>query len=614
MEPFAADASGERRRSLESQPTEALAAWIVDVALLWGVAATAGYHLVLLARWPARTWFPLVGVLALGAGFVFRGLRRPTTARTRSWRPNGATLLLLALGLALGGLNLVTLRPDADDFSYLHRALHALQHLASPFAREHTAHDVDGLPPISTVHLLTSVEVTTALVAQALGVPALWALQNGLGFAALFLLAPAGFLVLRFFGCTTRSALLALVAWVAFLAVSGDTHNDWGNFTLVRAWQGKCILVLLHVPLALLFGLRFLSAGRGADLWRLHALAYSGLGLSGTALFLVPFLLGLVTAAVLVLGRARARHLRRAAGLATLLVYPALVALAIALGVLPRVIDDSAWTADTRSAGEVLQQVVSLRDLPLVLVVALVLAHALRPRALARTLVLAMLLGSALLVVPWSGTQLMRLVTPAAYWRLAHALPLPLLVGLALAGLVGAWGRSRTATERGLVWLGGAGLVAGIAWAHEESALAPRVFTGLHSAKLARVPAEVARALHSLVPPGGLVLAPEPIVVALGLLRPDVRFVSTRPVETLHVFTNADQRREGEFRITAQRRLEANDAPDPGGVPVGMRWPALSTVVTRGARGPEALGEDPASGGWHETSVRNFHLWTRARR
>ena len=80
-------------------------------------------------------------------------------------------------------------------------------------------------------------------------------------------------------------------------------------------------------------------------------------------------------------------------------------------------------------------------------------------------------------------------------------------LGLALAGLVGAWGRSRTATERGLVWLGGAGLVAGIAWAHEDSALAPRVFTGLHSAKLARIPAEVARALHPLVPPGGLVLA-----------------------------------------------------------------------------------------------------------
>jgi hypothetical protein len=57
-------------------------------------------------------------------------------------------------------------------------------------------------------------------------------------------------------------------------------------------WQGKCIVWILFLPLALSLSYRFLRLGSCSDLVWLGLLAVAGVGLSNTALYLVPAVIG----------------------------------------------------------------------------------------------------------------------------------------------------------------------------------------------------------------------------------------------------------------------------------------------------------------------------------
>jgi len=94
--------------------------------------------------------------------------------------------------------------------------------------------------------------------------------------------------------------------------MSGNTHRDWGNFTIMRSWQGKVILMALIVPLVLLYFLRFHLYGRRADLVRMNVATCCGIVLSGTGLFLIPFVIGVSAAAVWLLKKCSFLSLRRA--------------------------------------------------------------------------------------------------------------------------------------------------------------------------------------------------------------------------------------------------------------------------------------------------------------
>src|SRR5207247_10804861 len=67
--------------------------------------------------------------------------------------------------------------------------------------------------------------------------------------------------------------------WVGFATVSG------------YMWQGKPIVLILFLPIALALSYRFLNRGSASDLVWLTLLGIAGVGLSNIALYAIPVLI-----------------------------------------------------------------------------------------------------------------------------------------------------------------------------------------------------------------------------------------------------------------------------------------------------------------------------------
>ena len=517
----------------------------IDFVLVLGSAATLAYYLVLFTRLPAWTWYPAcLGFLIL-VGWIFRA---------RVWKPEermgtkpgaaGPTLVLAALCLAAAAVNLFTLRPDADDFSFFHRALYAAQHLDQSISLHHTAHDLRDLPALSPAHLLTSVEFCAVLLARLVHLPPMPLVHLGLGSLALFILPLAYYLLMRELGRRVWPALAGTAGTLIFLAMSGSSHQDWGNFTIVRAWQGKCMLVAFGLPLLWAFTLRFMREGRRADLLRLQALMVLSLGLTGSAFFMAPYTIGLMAGAVCLHERLGGACLRKLARLGELLAVPAILSLATFSPFFDKITNFDVWNPPGWTSFTLMAKV--LTDPPMIACyVALggLLAYIHWRDARVRPFLLFALVAALVPLVPVLSDVIMKITMVAAYWRLAYTIPLPAMFGLALAWLFD----KKAARSTWLMVVMAAACLATAAL--KEPALNPRVLSLPHLEKYPRNVVAVVDRLSRLAPRQAVVLAPEEIARVLGLRRPDIRLVFTRRLETSHLMANYRQGDEQARRL-----------------------------------------------------------------
>lgn len=572
---------------------------MVDAMLALGVAASLAYWLVLLTRLPAWVWYPAFA-MALAA-IVTLTLTLPRRRLRCGW--SGALGILLAIGMLCGAINLFTDRPDSDDIAFSHRALTAADHLDAPIALTDTVLDVPDLPPISPLHVFTSIEVSTALTAHALRLPQIQTMQLGLGTIANFMLPLVYFLLLRTLRVSLRSALAGTFAIVMFFAMCGNTHHDWGNFTVMRAWQGKCILMALMVPLALLYGLRFNLFGRRADLCRLHAVMCCAMGLSGTGLFLIPFVAGLASCAGSVVQRFRRDALCRTGAAGSLCLQPVVVALLPLCGFLPKIGADGVWKEGwPQHFAESLALVIDTRSLPLSVAV-IILAFMARPGRMLRALMVYLALAVGLLTLPGSRDLLMAVVLPGAYWRFAYALVVPLFAGLAVAGCM------RYMTYGGLRRVLGASAMLGLAAACLVSKT-PAVNSNnvsMPTLKFAEPAKTAALEAAGKIAANAVVLAPTSLMTPLGLLRPDIRAVVSRPTEAWLAFVNAGMPDEGAFRYQVGMALETCDFSRFAPVTAVQKWPALSVILYHSYCDPTAVRKAFAvDQGWQQEQWGQF--------
>ena len=80
---------------------------------------------------------------------------------------------------------------------------------------------------------------------------------------------------------------------MAFLLLDSPGPAGFGNTAFGRMWQGKAIVWILFLPIALSLSYRFLLHGNQSDLLWLVLLAIAGVGLGNTALYLIPAVVGL---------------------------------------------------------------------------------------------------------------------------------------------------------------------------------------------------------------------------------------------------------------------------------------------------------------------------------
>lgn len=425
----------------------AAATWLTprrDRLLVWTAAATAVAAALLMAV-DARglAWVVLVAcwLVAAGAGATRAagriGLRdeRPPPADWLAARTGGrvtAPRLAWAWAVLLAGLSTLVRKPNPDDAYYLSMSQWVVDHGTFPL-RDTLYSDLRfpmiGWPPMASYDALVGV------VARAGGAHAATVEYVLVPPIATLLAVLALWRLLRWWRVPAVPVALSLGLLFLLLAGSGDSYATAGNLFVTRLWQGKVILACLLVPLLLVQGLRYAERpDRRAAAW-MAAGGVAAVGLSTSAMFVVPLVALGVVSPLAAAGRWRAAG----AGFAAMAAYP------LACGVVTKAV--GGHSPDDFGARELYRfdpawfgHQVYLTGVPAVVGVGAVLAGALllrRPAAALTTGVLVLVVGVTLVPgVTRLGYDLLGL--GPTLWRVTWVATVAALVGVA-AGSLAAW-------------------------------------------------------------------------------------------------------------------------------------------------------------------------------
>jgi hypothetical protein len=513
---------------------------------------TLAYHIVALGRWPAA-WVLLLFAVFMAHWTWFFGVRwrKLLLGVRREWRH---VLLVLLIGASVGIVTLVVGRPCADDFNFFHRALLQVGHLERPFFVADTAHNVPGLPALSVLHAQTSYEMLTAVISTVTRADPFLVYHNVAPFFCCLLLAFVYSALFRELGFSKTESLAATAVAFFFISVlDWRIGKSWGRF-FSFLWLGKSLLWIGIVPMLMLMSWRMLRSPSRRR-WALVAGTVIGsFGLSGSALTLVPTMVGGVGLAYLANRRFCAQAWARCGLLGTALVYWAGMALFVLLGPAPLPEDMTIWGPNSKHPGIWWQNlgvaiggpVSVVRDLILLLVVPWFAVN--RRRAAFITA----LTGALCLVFanPVFSQWLIDRLPPNAYWRFVFLLPLPLCAGLCVRlgkkNASSPWGRTVAAMC----------FVAVVAAVFADN-VAPREIRRLVFLKAPwqnRFPPDEWKLVQDLenILDNKSVLASDDIAWLAALGIPSARFEAVRG-DTRHVFANVGQPEEGHRRVRALR-------------------------------------------------------------
>lgn len=284
--------------------------WRRVTGLVTGSAVVTAVLMAIEAPWPTVAALWLVSSLAAVALTWRRlGPRSPDTpvvAGSDAW-------VALGWATALAALSIVTLRPNPDDLYYVNLSQWVAEHGTFP-TRDTIFSDL--VYPMSSWPPMASYDGLAGAAAHLLHVHAGWIVYVVVPPVATFLAVLALWRLLR--AWRVRPVTLALsVALVFLLLDAAPGYATPGNLFLTRLWQGKVILLCLMIPVLLVYALRYLERPTRARAGWLFAGGAASVGLSTTAIFLVP-LVALAGAAPLLRRRPRLAW----GGFAAMAAYP----------------------------------------------------------------------------------------------------------------------------------------------------------------------------------------------------------------------------------------------------------------------------------------------------
>ncbi len=423
---------------ISEMPAESRAGDVLLLPIALAAFWTLAYQLVLVARWPAQTMVWCFFVIAVCSLFFLTRLWKKANATPGyGYRFHPSQILLVIMGAACATTVLFVRRPSQDDVVYFHRALTQLSALDQPIFLRQTSVDMDAAA-FSPVHLTTSHEMLMALLGHYLRIDPLYFYQVvGHVFTA-FWIPFVLYWCVRRFGLNRWPAAIGALLGMTFLLVDSAGLASFGNVVLGKMWQGKAIVWILFLPVALSLTYRFLRQGNYSDLVWLFLLAIAGVGLSNTALYLVPAVIGcscLSFLGVEVLdprGRDHFwRQFRRCLLLAVPLAYPVTILALLKFNVIPKPIDLHEFGPKYIPWSQGLDYVVGraaeyLRDIVLMITVPLVIVRGKLGRFLFFYLCAVWLFClNPLLAHPW-----MENILALCYFRLVYLLALPLLCAM----------------------------------------------------------------------------------------------------------------------------------------------------------------------------------------
>jgi Family of unknown function (DUF6077) len=536
---------------------------------------TLCYQLVLVTRWPAETVVWCFFAIALAGLFSLTRLWAKTNATPGSeYRFHPSQLLLCALGVACATTTLFVRRPNQDDIAYFHRVLAQLSALDQPIFVHETSVDMTAAA-FSPLHLATSHELLMGLLGHYLGIDPLYFYQVVGPVFTVFLIPFVLYWCSRRLGLARWPAAIGALLGITFLLLNAAGPASFGQTVFGRMWQGKAVVWILLLPLAICLTHRFLRLGNRSDLVWLVLLAIAGVGLSNTALYLVPAAIGCSCLSFfsveLLDGKGREtlkEQLRHCLLLAIALVYPIGILALLKLNVIPKPADMRAFGAEFTAWRQPLENVLGwfpeyLRDTAIMVGVPLLIVRGKNGLFLFSYLCAVWLLClNPLLAHLW-----MHLLG-ASYFRLFYLLQLPLLCAMSAAAIprLAEWPRGlfkdQILTITTLLVI-----ILGFFYSYRILSIMPRnpkIGIGWKSPEdYQLLPANVsfAQAAGKYIAHSKLLAPNWTASCELPLLFPEMKAVAPRHVA--HYFANAGNPEEGILRSQAQAFVEPQETNDP---------------------------------------------------
>jgi hypothetical protein len=225
-------------------------------------------------------------LLGAGIGAYRRWFRQETYENTPRWF---VTSLLLT-GLVIGVATLFFSRPDSDDVAYMANARLETKDLNGYFSvLEFRLAGLSENP--EELYRAFPYEAFVAAASNRVGIEPLQSYHNlAMIFLCMWWVIVYG-LFFRALRLSHRDTLIALTLTILFLVIDSHLHRSHGNFSFMRLWQGKVIMIAILLPQILMSSLRFLQNPTRLDWIRLCAAVVIATEFSRSAIFLTPLLL-----------------------------------------------------------------------------------------------------------------------------------------------------------------------------------------------------------------------------------------------------------------------------------------------------------------------------------
>ncbi len=489
-------------------------------AIFYGLMVAFGlytvlYDAALLLSWSLATtiitWAVLIAIPAFAWGFSLIAELRAMRHRARDF----SLFYMAGLGLVTGLVCLLVSKFNEDDSFYMSRAVLDWDNWWRPIAVNYPFAFVNGASGIFTS--LPSFEHFASGIAGLAGTHPLDIYYFAEPAVIGFLLPFAWYFCLLRIGLSRHGAFVGTAFIVILMLLDGTTVRGVANFSLFRIWQGKVVLISVVTPLAIKSALDAIDDGGRGDWIELLVIGVAGIGLSTTAAFFLPVLVGVAGFAWWLTRPAMATIWRPPAAALAVFLYPAICILPIYSTVSgPGMIFAAPFAFNLT---DTLNLVYGLTVSPTLIAAVAGILGLLATRRF--RLLLWVAIWTAIIATPlaWPPTAnlIVRYGTSSdAFWRLAYASPVILTIGLGLGACGEArWGRRASGI---LVAVCATGTVAAAMLQAEFSpfAAANVIFPTLHY----KIPPKRLAAAQVLVRdlPAGTMLAPVSLSVILPLI------------------------------------------------------------------------------------------------
>lgn len=388
-------------------------------------------HIAQIAHLPFKLYFGVALGICVGVVTFWFMIFKIQMARINI-RDIKNLLFLLSLGLVGSIISLIANRPDADDYYYIPNAVFYTQNPNTLMGFE--VHYLFSSTPLASFAWATSnaYEYIQALIAFGFRIDFLSVYYLLMPAIAGFMIPLAFFLAIIHFSDNVRSAIAGTLITVCVLLLLGETHRTFGNFSFVRIFQGKSILLSLGIPLFIAFSIDYFAKPSPLTWAGLFFVATALVGTSSTTAFILPALSSILSLAYIV--SIKKYKFQIVAGYFTSLLYVIMIALYIFIfwrtGIDNTSPANQNWPTTFLGHAEFFINYKTPLT-PLLTIGSTFLAILLLKEKQRKFLVVWTVVSIGVFLNPITSSFLIEHITSAnVYWRMFYVYPFPLVVGI----------------------------------------------------------------------------------------------------------------------------------------------------------------------------------------